>query len=155
MHEERFDAAINAFQRSLVLRPANAKTLNNLGVCLENQNRTVDALAAYVTAINATAASSNPNEQPYLNAGKLLVTRNSFAEAVPLLRRATELASSDAETYAALASAYVGLRQTTEARTAMERTVSLDPNNPRLHYRMARIYREAGEPMLADHELKM
>lgn len=130
MHEGRFDAAIDAFQRSLVLRPANAKTLNNLGICLENQNRSMDALAKYRDAIKATAASTYPSEQPYLNAGKLLVTRNGFEEAVPLLRHATELAPSDAETYSALASAYTGLGQTAEALAAMEHAVRLEPKIP-------------------------
>ena len=154
MHEGRFPEAIRALQASLAERPGNAKALDNLGVCLENENRPDEALKAYADAVKATAATTLPQAQPYVDEGKLLVTRNAFAEAETLLRRATELAANDAVAFAALAAAETGLGRTAEARTAMERAVALNPSNPRLHYQLARIYRAAGEAALADAEFK-
>lgn len=152
MHDGRYDEAINALERSLALRPDSAKALDNLGVCLENQNRNDDALAAYARAVRATAATEHPSALPYRDQGKLLLTRNTFAQAAPLLLRSTELDGADASTFAALASAYVGLQQPAAARAAMERAVVLDPKNPRLHYQLARIYRSMGEAALAQRE---
>ncbi len=154
MHEGRFVEAMDALQRSLAARPGNAKALDNLGICLENQNRPDEALAAYAAAVKATSAAVVPLAQPYIDEGKLLVTRNAFAEAAGVLQRATELAPKDAAAFTALATARTGLGQTAQARAAMERAVALDPGNPRLHYQLARIYRTAGEAALADREFK-
>ena len=154
MHDGRYDEAIKALERSLALRPDTAKALDNLGVCLENQNRNDEALEAYASAVRATAATDHPSALPYRDRGKLLLTRNAFAQAAPLLLRSTELDAGDASTFAALATAYVGLQQTPAARVAMERAVVLDPKNPRLHYQLARIYRSTGETALAEREFK-
>ncbi len=154
MHDGRYEDAIQALHRSLAVRPTSAKALDNLGVCLENQNRNDDALAAYGDAVRATVGANRPSALPFRDEGKLLVTRNAFAQAAPLLVRATELDATDPSTFATLATAYLGLQQTAAARTAMERAVSLDPKNPRLHYQMARIYRTVGEQALAEREFK-
>lgn len=154
MHEGRYDEAIKALQRSLVLRPDTAKALDNLGVCLENQNRNDEALAAYASAVRATAATQHPSALPFRDEGKLLLTRNSFNQAAPLLLRSTELDPKDASAFAALATAYVGLQQPAAARAAMEHAVALDPRNPRLHYQLGRIYRAAGEVVMAEREFK-
>lgn len=154
MHDGRFPEAMAALERSLTLHPESAKALDNLGICLENQDRVDEALIRYVSAVKATAASGRPTAQPYMDEGKLLVTRNAYADAVPLLLRATELSPKDSAAFAALASAYVGTKEIAAARTAIEQAVILDEQNPRLHYQLARIYRLAGEPELARREFQ-
>ncbi len=152
MHEGRYEEAIKALQRSLALRPNTAKALDNLGVCLENQNRNDEALAAYTSAVHATAGTDRPSALPYRDEGKLLLTRNAFDRAAPLLRRSAELDPKDSSTFAALAAAYIGLQQPAAARSAMEHAVALDSKNPRLHYQLARIYKAQGETVLAERE---
>lgn len=151
MHEGQSASAETSFRRTLALQPAHVKALDNLGLSLEAQNRPDEALKAYAASIAAqdsagpalSAASGSPrlSEQPLLNFGTLLNSGNRFAEAAEVLARASKLAPASARCWEELARAEAGLARNPEARAAMERAVSLDPNNPRLHYQLGRIYR--------------
>ena len=154
MHGGDFAAAVNAFQRSLALDPHQPKALDNLGLCFEAQNRNDDALRTYRAAIAENDHAPHPSEQPLLNAGALLNTRSGFAEAAPLLERAVALAPGNAHGWEELARAYTGLHDLPKARTAMERAVALDGTNPRLHFQLGRLYRDAGLTQQAQQEFR-
>lgn len=155
MHDGRFAEAATAFEKSLGIQPRSAKAEDNLGVCLEAQNQPDAALAAYARAVAVAQSEPNPSEQPYLDYGKLLNTRNGFQQALPLLKRATELNPKNSSAFAELSRAYSGLGAPDDARSAMERAVSLDRTNSRLHYQLARLYRAAGMPAQASREFDL
>lgn len=154
MHEGQFSSAEASFRRTLAIEPAHVKALDNLGVTLEAQNRLEEALKAYLAAISAQdkAEAGKPgvsgaprlSEQPLLNYGALLNTRNSFAEAAGVLTRATQIAPANPHCWEEFARAEIGLSRRAEARDAMQRAVALDAKNPRLHYQLGRIYRSLG-----------
>ena len=155
MQQGKFIEAAEALRRSLAVRPGDARALDNLGICLEAENRPDEALQAYQKAVKAAEASGHPAEQPFTDEGALLNTRNGFAEAVPLLVRATEIAPRASKGYEELARAYTGLGQTAAARQAMEQAVALDGRNSRLHYQLGRIYKAAGMPAEAQREFQL
>ncbi len=154
MHGGDFAAAVNAFQRSLALNPHQPKALDNLGLSYEAQNRNDDALRTYRAAIAENDQAPHRSEQPLLDAGALLNTRGGFAEAAPLLERAVVLAPGNAHCWEELARAYTGLKDLPKARVAMERAVALDAANPRLHFQLGRLYRDAGLAQQAQQEFR-
>ena len=154
MHQGNFINAESSFRRALALNPQDPKALDNLGLSLEAQNRTDDALSAYKQAVEAQAGAPRPGEQPFLDFGALLNTRNRASEAIEPLRRAVEIAPSSSRCREELARAYTATGQHTLARQQMEQAVALDPRNPRLHYQLGQLYRHAGLADRAQQELK-
>ncbi len=155
MQQGRFMEASAALQQSLAVRPGDARALDNLGICLEAENRPEEALEAYAGAVRAAEASGHPGEQPFTDFGALLNTRNGFQQAVPLLVRATAIAPTASKGFEELARAYTGLGQLAPARAAMERAVALNPRNSRLHYQLGRLYKSAKMPEQAQQEFRL
>jgi tetratricopeptide (TPR) repeat protein len=154
MHQGNFVESERAFKRTLAINPLHAKALDNLGLSYEGQNRTEDALQAYSRAIEAQKKSQHPTEQPLLNFGALLNTKNRSAEAIASLQQAVALAPSSSRCHEELSRAYAGAHQDDLAREQMERAVALDPDNPRLHFQLGQMYRRAGFLDRAQVELK-
>ena len=152
MQQGNFRTAMDALRQSLALRPTDARALDNLGVCLDAENRPDEALDAYARAVKAAEASGHPGEQPFIDYGALLNTRNGFQQALPLLTRATELAPGSSKAFEELSRACTGLGNAMAARQAMERAVALDPKNSRLHFQLGRIYKAAGMQAEAQRE---
>lgn len=144
MHEGNFVESERDFKRTLAINPINAKALDNLGLSLEAQNRTEDALTEYSSAISAQAKAQHRSEQPLLNFGALLNTRNRYTEAIAPLQRAVILAPSSSRCHEELSRAYAGTHQEDLAREQMEQAIALDPENPRLHFQLGQMYRRAG-----------
>ena len=155
MHEGRFADAADALRRSLDLNAHSAKAEDNLGVCLEAENQPDAAIAAYARAVAVANTEEHPNEQPFIDYGALLNTRNGFPTAVPILERATELNAKSSRAFAELSRAYAGIGQPDPARSAMEQAVRLDPNNSRLHFQLGRLYRGAGMLPQAQQEFEL
>jgi tetratricopeptide (TPR) repeat protein len=154
MHQGNFVESERAFQRTLAINPLNAKALDNLGLSYEGQNRTEEALGTYSRAIEAQKNSPRPTEQPLLNFGALLNTKNRSVEAIAPLQQAVALAPSSSRCHEELSRAYTGAHQNDLAREQMERAVALDPGNPRLHYQLGQMYRRAGLNDRGQVELK-
>ncbi len=154
-----FVAAERDLRRTLALTPNDPKALNNLGLSLEAQNRSDEALVAYKQAIAAQSLPNphppNPTEQPLLNLGALLNTRTRSAEAIEPLQAAVALTPKCARCHEELARAFLATHQDAPALQEMEQAVSLDPQNPRLHYQLGQIYRRAGLTAKAEAELKI
>lgn len=155
MHDGNFNAATGELQQSLSLAPHNAKALDNLGICLEAQNRQDDAIHAYENAVTEADGMQHPTEQPFLNLATLLNTRNDFGKAAVLLKRAAIIAPQNSRVFEELARAHLGSGQIAPAQAAMERAIALDPKNSRLHFQLARIYRTAGLPAKAQAEFQL
>ncbi len=154
MHVGNFAEAQRDFERVIALAPRDARALNNLGLTYEAQNRSDEALAAYNRAIDAQSDSRHPSEQPLLNLGVLLNTRNRFSEAAALLEKAVAIAPVSSRCHEELSRAYAGAHRDGLARDQMERAVLLDPKSPSLHYELSQIYRRAGLADRAQAELK-
>lgn len=163
MNQGNFVEAERDFNHTLALVPNLPKALDNLGLSLEAQNRTYEALTAYTRAIAAQSsrpgsiqtASTHPSEQPLLNLGTLLNARTRSAEAVPLLVEAILIAPKCPRCHEELSRAYTATGQDAPATREMAEAVSLDPKNPRLHYQLGQIYRRSGLSAMADAELKI
>lgn len=155
MNQGNFVAAEKAFDRVLSILPHDVKTLNNLGLSYEGQNRIPDALHAYEMAVASQQGSAHPSEQPLLNYGTLLVSQNRIAEAIAALEPAIRIAPKDAKCREELARAYQQADRLPDARQQLEAAVALDPANPRLHYQLGHLYHRSGFEEKAKAELEL
>jgi Flp pilus assembly protein TadD len=150
-----FIEAEKDFRHVLNLTPDDSKAFDNLGLSLAAQNRNEDSAKAYRDAIASQSAAHTPSEQPYLNLGTLLNDENRASEAVPLLQHAAEIAPDSARCHEELSRALTATNNQQAALLSMQRAVSLDPANPRLHYRLGQLYRKAGQTTKANAEIQI
>ncbi len=155
MHEGRFADAAAALRKSLQLQPLSAKAEDNLGICLEAENQPDAAVEAYTRAVKLAEADERAGEQPFVDYGALLNTRNGFREAIGPLQQATKRNPQSSRAFAELSRAYTGLGENTSALTAMQRAVALDEKNSRLHFQLGRLYRAAGMATEAKREFEL
>ena len=155
MTQGDYKAAEQPMLKALALEPKMVKAANNLGLIYEAQNRNAEAEQSYRQAVEWQKDDPHASEQPLLNLGTLLTTEQKSAEAMPLLERATQLAPRDAKCHEALARALDQQKQWPHAAAEMEKAVSLDAKNPRLHFQLGQIYRRAGEPAKAEEQMRL
>jgi len=147
-----FRPALESFERSLQLDPASAKAENNLGLTLEALNRVDDSIAAYRKALAMQAGSSHPSEQPMLNLATVLIDRNQFDEALPLLQQAGQIAPNDWKILAQLGRLYAAKGDLTAARDVLERAVRIEPEKASLHFQLGQVYKKSGAAEKAQTE---
>jgi tetratricopeptide (TPR) repeat protein len=152
--QNQFDLAIAAFQEVIKRDPGNVKAFDNLGLSLEAKNQAEAASAAYKQAIALDAASATHSEQPYLNLGVLLSKSNRTDEAIPLLRRAEEIAPEDFKVHYELSKTYFDSTQWEPARQQAEEAVKLNPKDSPAHYLLGRVYQRMGRTGLANEEFR-
>ena len=143
--ENRFDEAIQAFQKCLALRPRYALAANGVGLCYEGLNRIADALSWYQNAISWQEGSEKKSPEPYIDLGDLLAQQARFEEAVPILQSAIAIDSRNIRAHEKLGKVFLNLNRLAEAQKELEQTVSLDPNRSAPHYLLGQIYRKLGQ----------
>jgi Flp pilus assembly protein TadD len=155
-HMERGDfvEAEKDFHHTLALTPNDSKALNNLGLSLEAQNRTDEAIKAYSAAVSIQKDREHESEQPLLNLGTLLNNENHFRDALLYLAHAVEVAPGSARCHEELSRALTATGDSEQGILAMERAVALDKANPRLHFLLGQLYRKAGQTAKASAEFQ-
>jgi tetratricopeptide (TPR) repeat protein len=153
--QNKFDAAIAAFEAVLRQEPGNVKAQENLGLCLEAENRNQEALAAYRQAVDLDAQSAVRNAQPYIDLGKLLNTLDCPEEAAPLLSTALKIQPESPAAHYELGRAYFLAGKFDDARQQLETAVRLDPAKGAPHYLLGRVYSRMGKSEQAAAEFKV
>lgn len=153
-NENRFDEAVRAFERCLMLEPRNVKAQSNLGLSYAGLNRVHEARAAFLKAIEWQAGTARKDPEAYIGLGDLLVQQNLASEAVPYLLQAVQIAPRESRVREKLGSAYLDLNELSAAQKELESGIALDPRNPSLHYLLARVYRKRGQPEKAKAEFE-
>jgi Flp pilus assembly protein TadD len=143
--QQRFQEAVDCFERALVLDPRSAKAENNLGLSYEGLNRTDDATSAYRNAIKWQESGQHPSEQPLLNLGIVLLHQGNLPEAEQLLTEAAAIAPSDSNIREQLGHLYLQTNELPKAQVQFEQAIALNPKSPALHFLLGRVYRAEGE----------
>lgn len=143
-NENRFDEAIDAFQRCLELDPGNVKAQDNLGLSYEGLGRTEEATAAYRKAIAQQEFATHKEPGPYINLGTLLVNGEHLQEGIALLSQSAALAPADVRPHRELGKIYLRLNQLDKARSEFEAALRLEPDSGPLHCLAGQVYRKQG-----------
>jgi Flp pilus assembly protein TadD len=154
MQGGEFVEAEKNFRRTLELTPHDSKALDNLGLSLEAQNRNGEAAKAYTDAVVNQKGQVHESEQPLLNLGTLLNNENRSAEALPYLKRSVQLAPASVRCQEELSRAFSATGDSVQGIAAMEKAVTLDGTNPRLHFLLGQLYRKAGQVEKASLEFQ-
>jgi Flp pilus assembly protein TadD len=142
--ENRFQDAINAFDKALELSPRDVRAEYNLGLSYDGLNRDSDAAAAYRTAIDWEQGSAHPDSQPYLDLGILLSQHGQMQAALPYLEKAVSLDGDNPKAHEELGRAQEQLHNFAHAQAEMEKAVALAPNISSLHFELGHIYQKQG-----------
>jgi tetratricopeptide (TPR) repeat protein len=143
-NENRFEEAIDAFQRCLKLDPANLRAEYNLGLAYQGLGRTEDAAAAFRNAIARQEQKLSQDAEPFIDLGSLLLDENRAQDALPYLVRAVAIAPQEFRAHELLGRVYEHSDELEKAQAEFEKAVALAPQNPRLHYVLGQIYRKEG-----------
>lgn len=137
-----FNKAVAAFQQARKLRPEDLRPLYNLGLCFEGLGDTVQAEALYREAISQEQRSTTRDAQPYLDLGSLLLRNNKAADALPVLREASQRDGQNAAIHEQLGKGEERLGQLAESRHELEEAVTLAPSVSALHFELGRVYQQ-------------
>ena len=152
--ENRFDEAIQAFNKCLALDPHNVKAESNLGLSYAGQNHVAEAQAAFHQAIDWQADLPHKNPEPYIDLGDLLVQQGQAQEAVSFLLQAIQVDNRESRAHEKLGSAYLALDKLHLAQIEFEAAIALEPEIARLHYLLGTAYRKQGLRDKANVEFK-
>jgi len=142
-NENKFTAAIDAFEHALTLRPNHVEAENNIGLSWKELNQGEKARAAFQSAIDWQGDSPH-DPQPFLNLGVLLSNSNQNEQAIPLLRKAISIDPKNPAVHEQLGKIYMTIDRLPEAQSELEQAVSLAPNTSALHYKLGQILRKQG-----------
>jgi len=142
-NENKFTAAIDAFEHALKLRPNHVEAENNIGLSWKELNQGEKARAAFQSAIDWQGDSPH-DSQPFLNLGVLLSNSNQNEQAIPLLRKAISIDPKNPAVHEQLGKIYMAIDRLPEAQSELEQAVSLAPNTSALHYKLGQILRKQG-----------
>ena len=143
-NENRFEEAIDAFQRCLKLDAANLRAEYNLGLAYQGLGHMEEAAAAFRNAIARQEHKLNQDAEPFIDLGSLLLDENRAHDALPYLGQAVEISPRAFRAHEQLGRAYARLDQMEKAQAEFEKAVELAPLNPRLHYVLGQVYRKEG-----------
>jgi len=153
-NENRFEEAIQVFQKCLDLRPDYVPAADGLGLSQAGLGQSVEAILSLQKAISMQENLAQKTPEPYIDLGDLLNQQARFEEALPLLQQAVTIAPRNIRAHEVLGKAYLNLNRLPEARHELEVAVSIDPDLSVLHYLLGQIYRKQGHLEKAKSELE-
>ncbi|MGC2617676.1 MAG: tetratricopeptide repeat protein [Acidobacteriaceae bacterium] len=142
--ENRFQEAIEVFNKCLTLAPRDLRAEYNLGLSYAGLEQNDEAAAAYRTAIEWQQNAAVQDPQPYLDLGMLLLQEDKPDRALPPLQKAVALDPKNPRAHEQLGQAWEQLKNLPQADTEMQTAVSLAPNVASLHFEMGRIFQREG-----------
>jgi tetratricopeptide (TPR) repeat protein len=147
--KQRFQDAVNCFEKTLALDPMSVKAEDNLGLAYEGLNRTEDAIKAYRAALVLEQNSKGsvpkpPDEQPMLNLAIILIHHGRVDEALPLLMKAASIAPRDPKILEQMGHLYLQQGRLDEAGHEFEEAVALSPDSSAVHFLLGQVYRRQG-----------
>ena len=145
-------AAASSFEHSLTLTPKDVRAEYNLGLAYERMQRPEEAIAAYRTAISWASEASQPDPQPYLDLGSLLLELNRPGEALLPLQQSARLAPRNPMAQQQLGAALEKNGQDQAAIAAYRRAIELAPEAEHPHFFLGRLLRRLGQKTEAEQQ---
>ncbi len=141
-----YDEAIDAFQRVLRLDPENAEAHCELGAAYRLKEKTDEAVAAYLRALELLA-SSQTHGVAHVCLARIYHSQGRFADAENHGQHATVMLPKSAEAFFRLADTYLQRGKLDLARQAYQQALILDAN-------LAPVYQGLGKVAFLQHRLE-
>lgn len=152
-NENRFEEAIQAFQKCLDLVPRHVLAADGQGLSYAGLNRTAEAISSLKNAISWQENAAQQTPEPYIDLGDLLNQQARFEEALPILQKAVVIAPRNIRAHETLGKTFMNLNRLSDAQHELEAAVSIDPSQATLHYLLGQIYRKQGQLEKAKSEM--
>lgn len=153
-NENRFEEAIQAFQKSLELHPRDVLAADGLGLSYAGLNRSSEAVSSFQNAISWQENAATKSPEPFIDLGDFLNQQGRFEEALPVLQQAVVIAPRNIRAHEILGKALLNLNRLADAQRELEAAVSVDPDHAALHYLLGQIYRKQGQMEKAKAEMQ-
>jgi len=140
----RFREAKPAFQQALALSPRDCKAEDYLGLILESENRTDEAIQAYQNSITWQMELKRKNEHPYLHLAMLFDRQGRSEQSIAPLLEGLKINPQSALLYDQLGQVLIHLGRFKEASEQLEKGLKLDPQNASAHFQLGKAYRQLG-----------
>jgi len=140
------DHAAELWQRALKINPFDAKLHNNLGMAYAARSRLEEGSVEFRKALELDPKLG----VAHTNLGVLERKRGRYAEAVQHFEAALGLDARDVQSLEELADTYVERGDAARAKDALERLLSLSPDDPGAQSRMAWVLATAPDERLRD-----
>jgi tetratricopeptide (TPR) repeat protein len=121
----RKQEGIAALRRAQTLAPENPQVLVSLAEALASADSTAAAIEEYLGVIDIDPS----NAKAHRGLGLCQIQKKSWPEAVSSLRQATTLDGNNADGWAMLGQAYLGLNDIPRAKQAAERCLAIKPGH--------------------------
>ena len=138
-NQQNFDAAVDAFQHALRIKPGSSRTRTNLGNVYAAERRFDLAERELRAAVRLDPADSDAN----YNLGALLMMKKAYAEAIPFLQR---VHSPQAQLN--LVQAYLQTHRTPDALRVADQVASHSKDNVQVQFSL-------GVLLAANHQYQM
>jgi tetratricopeptide (TPR) repeat protein len=147
MHEQMFEAATKEFEQALAIHPEDPRARLQYAVCLLSLGRNDEARREFEKVQKQTGESRYVTY--YL--GRLDLLSNDYVSAI---KRLGSVAANPPfpDTAFQLGVAYISSGDVNDGIKWLERAAKLQPNDYRVHYRLARAYSTAGREQDAARE---
>jgi Flp pilus assembly protein TadD len=179
---DRLPEAVDAYRKSLALKPDEAATNSALGELLVASGHSAEGIlflakaaklnpsaanwmllgeslaasdpAAAVDAYRSAVAASPKDIEPHLRAGAVLEAQKRYSEAEVSYRSALALDAKSAEALAGLTNVYIATDRVAEAESALRKYLVLDPSSAQARIQLGRLLARSGRADEAIAELE-
>jgi tetratricopeptide (TPR) repeat protein len=137
----KLDEAIEAYNKSIVLKPDYAEAYSNMGNALKDQGKLEEAIKAY----NKSIAIKPDFAEAYNNMGAALKDQGKLDEAIEAYNKSIALKPDYAEAYNNMGNALQDQGKFEEAIEAYNKALSLKPDNAEAYNNMGLILKDQGK----------
>lgn len=145
--EEKYDQALAAFEKALLVKPTDSITLLYAGVSAQQAGQTDKTLDYYYQMVEADIASQDViSTLIYLERAE----KKNDEKALELVRKAKEMWPSETKFGQEEISLLLAMDKVDEAKTKLESAIAEDPNNVNLHLNLGVLYDNLGSVKLEE-----
>ena len=142
VHLEKYAEAESALRDYLAGQSESPEALYLLGYVLHRENRPADSLAVYTKA----AARQTPTSDDLKIVGLNYVLLGDYPSAIHWLEKAVELDAKNAEAWYFLGRAYYTRSRISDAKTAFDNVLRLNPKDAKAENNLGLIYESEAQP---------
>jgi superkiller protein 3 len=148
--ERRYSSAAATLKRAIDIDPNFTKAYDNLGLALEANGDSEEALTKYDTAVKLNRKSASPSPWPPLNRGSLLSRLGRYDDAAASLKEALRYGPELAPAHFRLGFVYDKKGDVAGAIAELREAASLDEAYADPLYALGRIYYKEGDKQRAE-----
>jgi type IV pilus assembly protein PilF len=151
-YRERYDQAIQQFEKAIRLKPDYAPAINSLGNAYLEKGEWDNAIEAYRQIVEDVFYGTP--HFAFSNMALAYYQKGDYRQAEKYFLEALKLNPDFANALGGLGMTYTAMGRYTEAAQKLERAVRKNPKLPQLHYELARAYRGLGDQQKARDEFQ-